>query len=254
MELSICLIIFLFGLVLGSFYNVLGYRLPKKESIIFPASHCPNCHHHLGFKDLFPIISYIFLKGKCRYCKKKISIIYPLIEFLTGTLFVLSYLVFGLSIKFIIALVFSSIVIITIVSDVRYMIIEDSILIIGEILIIILLIIDNGLNASLKMLANGILTFIVFYLIKLLADFSFKKEAMGGGDVKLMALIGTLIGAPMAIITLCASSFIAFPYAIYIYFSKKENILPLGPFLCIAGLIIFFLGLSFNDIMNIMAK
>ena len=83
------------GLVLGSFYNVLGYRLPKKESIVFPSSHCPNCNHQLKFWDLIPVLSYIFLQGKCHYCKKKISIIYPIIELATAILFVTSYYIFG---------------------------------------------------------------------------------------------------------------------------------------------------------------
>ena len=128
----------MFGLVLGSFYNVLGYRLPKKESIVFPSSHCPNCNHQLKFWDLIPVLSYIFLKGKCHYCKKKISIIDPIIELATAILFVISYYIFGFSMNFFIALIFSSICIITISSDVRYMIIEDSVLIVGEILILIL--------------------------------------------------------------------------------------------------------------------
>ena len=107
MQIIITTIIFIFGMVIGSFFNVLGYRLPKKESIVFPSSHCPNCKHKLNFRDLFPVLSYLFLKGKCRYCKIKISPIYPLIELITGILFVISYLIFGISIDFIIAIVFS---------------------------------------------------------------------------------------------------------------------------------------------------
>lgn len=254
MQFIIYPIVFIFGIVLGSFFNVLGYRLPKKESVVFPSSHCPNCNHKLKFLDLFPILSYVFLKGRCRYCKKKISIIYPLVELFTGILFVISYYVFGLSIEFLIAVVFSSISIITIVSDVRYMIIEDIVLIVGEILILILSFVAKGFTVTATMFINGILSFLLFYIIKLAADYSFKREAMGGGDVKLMFIIGTVTSLPMSFITLCVSSFVAFPYAVYIYFSKKENILPLGPFLCLAGLLIFFLGISFDDIMNLMAK
>lgn len=254
MEFIIYLIIFVFGTVIGSFYNVLGYRLPKKESIVFPSSHCPNCNHQLNFFDLFPIFSYIFLKGKCRYCKQKISIIYPLIELLTGILFVISYHIFGFSIEFAIALIFSSVAVITIVSDTRYMIINDEILIIGSIAILILTFIDKGLNVTLDKFFQGLISFGLFFIIKLAADYSFKKEAMGGGDVKLMFVIGIVTSAPMSFITLCFSSFVAFPYAIYIYFSKKENILPLGPFLCIAALLIYFSGITFTDLMNLMAN
>jgi len=254
MQVFIITLILIFGLVIGSFFNVLGYRLPKKESIVFPSSHCPNCQHKLNFWDLFPVLSYLFLKGKCRYCKVKISPIYPLIELLTALLFIVSYLIFGFSIEFIIAIVFSSVAVITIVTDIRYMIIEDSVLIIGSLIILVLSIFNIGFSETVSMLINGLLSFILIYIIKMAADFSFKKEAMGGGDVKLMFLIGMMNGFSMTFVTLCMASFIAFPYAIYIYLSKNDNILPLGPFLCIAALIVYFSGITFNDLMAIMAN
>ena len=254
MQIFIYVMIFVFGLILGSFYNVVGYRLPKKQSIVFPASHCPKCKHKLRVLDLFPVFSYLFLGGKCRYCKKKISIIYPLIEILTASLFLLSYYLYGPSIKFLISIVFVSVAIITIVSDIRYMIIDDIVLIIGGILILILGFIEGGYKEALDLIINALLSFIIMLVIKISADHAFKKEAMGGGDVKLMTLIGALVSYQMSVITLCLSAFVAFPYAIYVYFSKDEHLLPLGPFLCLSGLILFFLGLDFGDLMAIMAK
>lgn len=100
LEVLTCIMIFISGLVLGSFYNVVGYRLPNNMSIIYPRSHCPNCNHELKFYELIPVISYIFLLGKCKVCKKRISIFYPFFEIITGILFLLSYFVFGLSINF----------------------------------------------------------------------------------------------------------------------------------------------------------
>ena len=253
MQIFIYIMIFVIGLVLGSFYNVLGYRLPKKESIVFPSSHCPNCNHKLKLFDLIPVLSYLFLKGKCRYCKKKISMLYPIIELLTALLFTISYYLYGFSYEFAIALIVSSAAVITIASDIRYMIIEDSILIISGILIIILGFLiskDRGVD----IIINGVISFIIMFAIKFLADIIFKKEAMGGGDVKLLTLFGAVVSYPMAIMTLCLSSFIAFPYAVFVYFKKDEHILPLGPFLCISGLIIFFLGIDFNYLMEIMAN
>ncbi len=253
MQIFIYLMIFVIGTVLGSFYNVLGYRLPKGKSIVFPSSHCPNCKHKLKFLDLFPILSYVFLKGKCRYCKKKISIIYPVMELITGILFAVSYYCFGPTIEFLISIVFVSVCIICTISDIRYMIIMDEVLIGGGLLIILLTFFNKGLVMTFNLIIHGVLSFVLIYIIKVVADKYFKKEAMGGGDVKLMFVIGSLTTFPMSFMTLCIASFIAFPYAIYTYFSKKENILPLGPFLCIAGLIIYFLGLDFNDIMMLMA-
>ena len=254
MQIFIYVMIFAFGLVLGSFYNVIGYRVPKKESIVFPASHCPKCKHKLKMLDLIPVFSYLFLGGRCRYCKKKISVIYPIIELLTAGLFVLSYYLYGPTINFLIAITFSSVVAITIASDIRYMVIDDWVLVIGGLIILVLGFIDGGLPKVGDLLLNAGISFAIILIIKIAADYSFKKEAMGGGDVKLMTLIGALVTYKMSIIVLCLSAFIAFPYAIYIYFSKDEHLLPLGPFLCISGLIIFFLGLGFEDLMMIMAK
>ena len=253
MNIYIYIIFFILGIVFGSFYNVLAYRISIKESIILPSSHCVYCKHKLKFLDLIPIFSYLFLGGKCRYCKKKISIIYPIIELLTGILFVLSYHLHGFSIEMGISIVFSSVALIVIASDIRYMIIEDIILIVGAIFIIVLNFFLGFENIK-TIIINGILTFVIVYLIKIIADFAFKKEAMGGGDVKLLAFIGMILPFPMALITLCASAFIAFPYAIYIYLSKKNHILPLGPFLCITALIFYFLKINFNDIMSLMSN
>ena len=252
MQIFIYIMIFVLGLVLGSFYNVLGYRLPRKESIVFPSSYCPLCKHRLGVWDLVPLLSYVFLGGKCRYCKSKISLVYPIIELSTALLFLLSYYLYGFSINFGIAIILSSVAMITIASDIRYMIIEDMVLLIGAILIIILGFLESP-TRGLNIIVNGLVSFVIIFAIKFIADILFKKEAMGGGDVKLLTLFGAVITYPMSIMTLCLSAFIAFPYAIFVYFKKEEHILPLGPFLCISGLIIFFLGIDFNYIMEIMA-
>ena len=127
MTLYYAVITFIFGLVLGSFYTVVGERMPEGKSIITPPSHCPNCGHVLKFYELIPVFSFIFLRGKCSKCKSKIPVLSTLIELLTGILFLISFLVFGISIKFFIALVFISMLMIIIVSDIRYMLIDDEI-------------------------------------------------------------------------------------------------------------------------------
>ena len=132
------IIIIILGLVLGSFYNVVGLRIPNGESIIKPGSHCPKCNHKLSWYENIPVLSYIFLGGKCKNCKQKISIIYPIIEILTSFLFYISYKIFGLSEEFFISLVISSLVVIIFVSDSKYMIISDSPLIVSTILILII--------------------------------------------------------------------------------------------------------------------
>ena len=113
------IIIIILGLVLGSFYNVVGLRIPNGESIIKPGSHCPKCNHKLSWYENIPVLSYIFLGGKCKNCKQKISIIYPIIEILTSFLFYISYKIFGLSEEFFISLVISSLVVIIFVSVIK---------------------------------------------------------------------------------------------------------------------------------------
>lgn len=131
----ICL--FIVGIVFGSFFNVVGLRLPKNESLISPRSHCVNCNHILDWYELIPVFSYLFLKGKCRKCKQKISIQYPLIEIITGILYCLSFSIFGFTIETILSIVLVSMVVITIISDCKYMVILDEVLLFTTLIFII---------------------------------------------------------------------------------------------------------------------
>lgn len=240
----IYVILFIFGIVFGSFYNVVGLRLAKEESIVFPPSHCPNCNHRLVFYDLIPLFSYIFLKGKCRYCSKHISIKYPLFELLTGILFVISYIKFGFSFDFIISIILCSTLVIITVSDLDSYIIPDSVLIVSFVLIFGLYIYKYRTFAF-DHLMDGIFTFIIMLGLKLLGNFIFKKESMGDGDIKLMALVGMVIGWKKAILSLFLAAYLGLPYAIYIMIKKNPNHeLPFGPFLSLASLILLFVDIN----------
>lgn len=254
------IIMFVFGLVFGSFYNVIGYRLPKKESIAFPGSHCPNCNHKLKFYENIPILSYLFLFGKCKKCKKRISIIYPIFELITGILFLLCYLVFGFSFEFAESLIIVSVLIIVSISDLRYYIILDEVLLIGSILLILVRVISVFiLNSSfvhivLIPILHGIGSFALLYLIKVLGDFLFKKESLGGGDIKLLAFIGLSVGFDMSIIAIFISSFIALPMAMINLAKKDSNIIPYGPFLAISCIIILLGKIDLNSVINFLTK
>ncbi len=254
MELSIIIGLFVLGTILGSFYNVVAYRLPKGESIIYPASHCPNCNHKLRPWELIPIFSYLLQKGKCSKCKQKISIFYPISEILCGSLFVFCYLSFEISLDLIIALTFTSLLIIVILSDYYYMIIEDSVLIIFSILLIIEIYFIHGFNYLLDHLSSAVIAFLIMYLLKLAGDFIFKRESMGGGDIKLMAVFGLMIGWKMSIITIFLSAFIALPVSIFILKTNKNHEIPYGPFLSIAALIIYFTHLDMSTIINFLTS
>lgn len=251
MALYYAVITFIFGLVLGSFYTVVGERMPEGKSIITPPSHCPNCGHVLKFYELIPVFSFIFLRGKCSKCKSKIPVLSTLIELLTGILFLISFLVFGISIKFFIALVFISMLMIIIVSDIRYMLIDDEILIIASILIFILSIFEYGIKDALIYVLYGIICFIVMFLIKILGDFIFKKESMGGGDIKLMFVFGLTMGIPLSIASIFLASFIGLPISLIMLKNNSSHELPFGPYLSIAAIILF---LSQIDIVNILVN
>ena len=233
------IIIIILGLVLGSFYNVVGLRIPNGESIIKPGSHCPKCNHKLSWYENIPVLSYIFLGGKCKNCKQKISIIYPIIEILTSFLFYISYKIFGLSEEFFISLVISSLVVIIFVSDSKYMIISDSPLIVSTILRLIIKFIYNGYKDCFISIIYGLIVFGVMYLTMLLGNALFKKESLGGGDIKLSFISGLALGPLLGLFYIILASFLAFPYAIYISIKSKDTMLPFGPFLATSLLIIY---------------
>ncbi|MDD2518689.1 MAG: prepilin peptidase [Bacilli bacterium] len=254
MELYYIITFFLFGITLGSFYNVVGYRLPKGESIISPPSHCTNCNHQLTAIELIPIFSYIFQGGKCKNCKIKISLFYPFFEFVTGLLFVIAYLVFGLSIELFIALTFISMTLIIFLSDYLYYIISDEVLIVSSVLLMIGIFLLKDIDGLLVALFNGAVAFGIMYLIKQLGDFLFKKESMGGGDIKLLFIFGLVFGWEMALIAIFLASFIGLPISIFMLATNpnKDRIIPFGPFLCSAALIILLLKIDINVIINLL--
>lgn len=251
MDIYYSVIFFVFGIVFGSFFNVVSYRLPKDMSLIKPHSHCPNCNHKLNTIDLIPIFSYLFQSGKCRYCRKKISIFYPIIEFITGALFTLTYIKFGITINTFVILIFVSMIIIIVLSDILYMIVPDSVLIVCGILMLTLKLIDIKLNNVFGLLLDMAIPFIFILLVMLLGNLLFKKESMGGGDIKLMIIFGMILGWEMSISSIVFASFLALPISTYNLIKKKEHELPFVPYLGLAALIFVFLGISITDILNI---
>lgn len=252
MQLSIIIGLFFLGTILGSFYNVVAYRITKGESIIYPSSHCPNCNHKLKPWELIPIFSFLLQKGKCSSCKTKISWFYPLSEIVCGLMFVFAYLSFGISFDLIIALTFISMLIIVILSDYYYMIIEDSVLIVFGLLILFEIFLINGFDVLLISIKNGLISFGIMFLLKIFGDLLFKRESMGGGDIKLMLVIGIIIGWDMSIITIFLSALLAFPISLVILKSKKDHEIPYGPFLSIASLIIYLTHFNIDILLDLL--
>ena len=246
--------IFIIGAIFGSFYGVVGTRLPEERSIVKPGSHCEKCGHVLKWYENIPILSYILLGGLCKKCKEPIGSIYFLMELLSGALFALCYKVFGLTPNFFLAVIVASLVIIIFVSHSKYMIINDSPLVVSAILIFLIKWYDVGIINALMSLVTGLVIFGVAYLLRLFGYLAFKQEALGGGDIKLSFVAGMLVGIKLGIIYIVLASFLAFPYALYITFKNKDNMLPFGPFLVSSLLIVFLNMNTINQVLKILFR
>lgn len=252
MYFSILLLFFVMGTIFGSFYNVVGYRVPKGESLLYPSSHCTKCNHKLTPLELIPILSFLFLGGKCKNCKDKISWFYPIFEFSSGILFMLSYVVYGFSLECLLSIVFISMLLIIIISDYQTMTIPDSILIVFSALIIIIkyFIVDiNGVGIS---ILHGIGSFTFMFLLKLFGDFLFKRESMGGGDIKLLGVFGLMFGFPMSIVSVFIAAIIGLPISLVILKKNSNHEIPFGPFLAISAILIVLLKLDINTLINLL--
>ena len=245
---------FLLGLLFGSFYNVVGLRLSKNESIIFPRSHCTNCNHILKWYELIPVLSYIFLRGRCKNCKTKISIMYPAIELFTAVLFSVCFYKYGFSLELILGLLLSSLFIIVTVSDLNYYIIPDVIIIVFGILIFIYNIITKGFVDACVYIIYGIMIFLLMYLLMIFGNAVFKEESLGGGDIKLMGILGMIHKPIISVTSLALASLIALPVSIFFLKKNKDRIIPFGPFLVAALLIITLTGLNTDTIVNFLTN
>lgn len=246
---------FLFiGLIFGSFYNVVGLRLCKKESLVFPPSHCPKCNHKLKPYELIPVFSYIFLKGKCKKCKEKISIMYPFIELSTGILFAVSFYKYGFSTNLILAILLSSLLMIIVVTDLNYYIIPDSIIVAFGILIFIYNIITKGILGACTYAVYGLIMFGLMYALMKFGNALFKEESLGGGDIKLMGILGMINKPIVSISSLTISAFIALPCSVYFLKKNKDKVIPFGPFIVIGFILIMFLGIDTKDIIEFLTR
>lgn len=226
------------GLVIGSFLNVCIYRIPRKESLAWPASHCPSCNHELGLLDLVPVVSYLFLRTRCRYCRAPIHWRYPVVEAMTSGLFVAAWLRFGATWQFVGAAVFLSLGIIISMIDFKLKIIPDVISLPG-IAAGLLLAIPSGVPTVLDSAIGAFAGAAVLFLVVLITP-----GGMGGGDAKLMGLIGAFLGWKGALGALFLGSFAGAVIGLtLIAFKviKRKDPIPFGPFLVVgAGIFLFF--------------
>ncbi|PKL50411.1 MAG: prepilin peptidase [Nitrospira bacterium HGW-Nitrospira-1] len=246
------LILFVFGAVIGSFLNVCIYRIPRNRSIIWPSSRCPSCNNPIKSYDNIPIFSYFLLRGRCRFCKGKISGRYPLVEALNAFFWLLVFWRFGPGWNSAIyAMLCSAMIVITFI-DYDFQIIPDRITLPGIPLGLVagsfflpdpfLRATDLGYMASLIGAGSG---FLFFYLIAFLSLKILKKEGMGGGDIKLMAMTGAFLGWKAVILTTFLGSLFGSIIGIGLMVFKgrqKGSLIPFGPFLAAGALISLFFG------------
>ncbi|WP_073090116.1 prepilin peptidase [Thermosyntropha lipolytica] len=235
--------IFLFGLIIGSFLNVVIYRLPRGESVVGPFSFCPLCGRRLRAYDLVPVLSYLWLKGRCRYCQGVISPLYPLVEALTGVLFLLIYIQYGVSFTSLSGMVLVSFLLPASFIDIEHGIIPDKITYTGFMAGIVLSFFTIGFKSAFL----GGLVFSLFYLVIALVS----RGGMGGGDVKLAALIGSFVGLEGILAVFIISSLAGGIFALMLLLTGRGNRrteIKFGPFLAFSAYLVWMYG---SDIINL---
>jgi leader peptidase (prepilin peptidase)/N-methyltransferase len=255
------IIAFIFGSIVGSFLNVCIHRMPLGESVVWPGSHCPQCNKRIHSYDNIPFLSYIILGGKCRSCKQRIPLRYPLVELLTAIMFAALFSRFGLNYDFFVYMVLVCGLIVATFVDISSRIIPDEISIGGIIIGFILTAVKGVhlkpfsyypgfiLNSFFGIIIGGGIIYLTGLIFDLVYFKMLKKppiqgetESMGGGDVKLLAMIGAFLGWPGALLTFFLAPFFVAVIGIINLVTKKDHTIPYGPFLSLAALLSLFWG------------
>ena len=231
------------GLLVGSFLNVCIYRIPKGKSIVFPPSSCPNCSKKLSAFELIPVISYLFLRGRCAACGGGISFRYPAVEILTSFFFCLCYWRFGIGLEFVYSVIFTALLLVAVFIDLDTMELPDGIsLLVAVVGLTYGVTVKNNLLFS---LLGGVAGFLIMYIIFKAGSALYKKEAMGGGDIKLAAATGTFLGWQGAVFSIYLAFFIAFIVlvpALLTGIKNRQDSVPFGPALAAGALIVLLWG------------
>lgn len=235
--------VFVFGAVIGSFLNVCIHRMPKDESIVSPGSHCPQCKKMIAAGDNVPLLSFIFLRGKCRHCSAKIPVRYFAVELANALLWLWLWKLYGLTPLFFSGAALFSILLAVSATDLETGLIPDKLSLPGMALGLLFSAVWPVLHGQtvwfwgLAHSAAGLLAGGgILFAVGLLGNFIFRKDSMGGGDIKLLAMMGSFLGAQKAAMVFFISPFFALPLALYLKLFRKEEIMPFGPYLALAGI------------------
>ncbi|MFD2627895.1 prepilin peptidase [Oceanobacillus kapialis] len=244
MESVMILLFFALGLLFGSFFNVVGLRVPKKMPFANDRSRCPKCNHQLAWYDNIPLLSFLLQQGRCRYCRESISYIYPAIEFLTGIFFALGYSLIGLQLELITALLLVSLLMIILVSDLAYMIIPNKVLLFFLPFFLIMRLIVP-LDPWWSGLAGAFAGIAIIMLVILIS-----KGGMGAGDMKLFGVLGIVLGLQGTFLSFFLSCIIGAIIGLVLIgfriIDRKQPV-PFGPYIVVASLITYFFGEGLMD-------
>jgi leader peptidase (prepilin peptidase)/N-methyltransferase len=221
---------FFLGLIIGSFLNVMIYRLPRGETLLRPRSHCPACEHPLSIIDLIPLLGYLFRRGRCAYCSEPISLRYPLVELLTAILFVNIHWYFAWTVHTLAGLIFTSILLVAAFTDIETGIIPDFITYPALVAGLVLSCFTIGFRDSFM---GALILGGVFLIVALIS-----RGGMGGGDIKLGAVIGAFVGIPGILLVFVFSSLLGGIWALALLTSRKagrKSAIKFGPFLALAA-------------------
>lgn len=236
-DIYIICLLFIIGLFAGLISIVIGLKGPLNIKNYFNC--CDNCNNNYKWYDMIPVISFFLNRGECRYCNKELSLMYPVLEIISGILFSFSYMIYGFSYEMLIMIILTILSLIIYVSDFKYYIIMDEPLIIFSITILTLKLVYFSFRTFLISLCSGVLIFIFMLAIRYIGNKLFKQESLGGGDIKLSMLFGFMLGIRLSIVSLVLGSFLAFPCAVYYALTDKNREIPFGPFL-MTGLYLVF--------------
>jgi leader peptidase (prepilin peptidase)/N-methyltransferase len=236
-------IVALVGLAIGSFLNVVIHRLPRRESLVSPGSRCPSCGYALGAVDNVPVLSWVLLGGRCRKCRTRISVRYPVVELVTAAVFIAHYYVFGWTPLLAVRLVFASSLVALFAIDLEHHLLPDAITLPGIVVgLLASLFLPPGIrDALIGILAGGGVLWLIGEAYYRYAG----EEGMGGGDVKMLAMIGAFLGWKLVIVTLVFSSIAGAVIGLAVIAIRRGGMkyaLPYGTFLSVAALVASLYG------------
>ena len=228
------------GLCFGSFLNVCILRLPHDQSLVRPPSTCPHCKQPIAWRDNIPVVSWLLLRGKCRHCQAPISIQYPIIEALVGLIWVGAYLLYGMSFHALAGAAFGTILLGIGVTDARHYLIPDQYTL-GGLILALLLSLSGGVHGFLQALLGAATGFALLFAVAQGGAWLFKEEAMGGGDIKMMAMVGAFVGWRGVLVTVFAGAVLGLlvfgPLSL-----RKKQLVPFGVFLALGAAVTFVFG------------